>query len=130
MLNINYNEDISIKANQCKNYNNKLQVIQELVNVLYNLNGGVTCGSLCHSLIDEGNCVSDEDIKVTLGWIEQNPDKIDYEISKLICELLLKIPIESRRLYKYSEVWADDLEFNKCTRKCCQCIITTGEDDL
>jgi len=77
-------------------WNDKIQVISGLINILYKLKDCNT-GGLCHTVVSDGN-IEDTDLKSVINECEkkENFTRIDVDISKLICELLLQLSYEQR----------------------------------
>ena len=77
-------------------YNEKIPIIIGLIHILYSLPG---CGSggCCHVVVDDDN-LDDYCLKETIKYCNspENSNRIDKELSKLICELLLQLSFEQR----------------------------------
>ena len=99
---------------ECKYYNKHLDTIREYVSCLYKLDGCCT-GGLLHIVLDDGN-LDDDDIKWCLDRCIENPEEEESGIGKLICEELLKLPMEQRRLV-YESDWVVDAH---CFPKNCE----------
>lgn len=82
----------------CKYYNKHLKTIKEYIHCLYGLEG-CSCGGLCHIVVDDGNYDNN-----SLSWVlnecekEENKNREELEITKLICNELLKLSINERAL--------------------------------
>ena len=76
-------------------YNPKMQIIVELIHLLYDLpNCGA--GGCCHIVTDDDN-ISDDDLKFVIDYCNKpDNDRLDKEISRTICELLLQLSIKQR----------------------------------
>lgn len=75
-------------------WNPKVIIIQGLVRILYNLPECMT-GGLCHIVTDDGN-IRDCDLKFVINQCSVNPDEVDVELSKCICEIMSQLTIEQR----------------------------------
>ena len=76
-------------------YNPKMQIIVELIHLLYDL-PDCSAGGCCHIVTDDDN-IEDNDLKFVIEYCN-NPDNsnIDKELSRTICELLLQLSREQR----------------------------------
>ena len=77
------------------NYNPKMQIIVELIHLLYELpNCGA--GGCCHIVTDDDN-IDDDDLQWVIDYCNK-PDNgyLDKELSRTICELLLQLSREQR----------------------------------
>ena len=83
-------------VNKDLEYKSKYEVISKLIHLLYDLPGCGT-GGMCHIVTDDDN-IYDEDLKFVIEYCnrEENKDRIDKEISILICSLLLELSFEKR----------------------------------
>ena len=76
-------------------YNPKMQIIVELIHLLYDL-PDCSAGGCCHIVTDDDN-IEDNDLKFVIDYCNE-PDnaKLDKELSRTICELLLQLSREQR----------------------------------
>lgn len=77
-----------------KYWNPKFEVIGRLIEILYDL-PECSCGGCCHIVTDDNN-IRDSDLEFVIEYCDQNKDRIDSEISRLIALLLLDFTIEQR----------------------------------
>ena len=93
---------------QCKYYNKHLETIRAYISCLYGLDDGNCCtGGLLHIVTDDGN-LEDHHIKWCLEECNNHPECEESEIGKLICNELLKLSMEQRRLV-YEPDWVVDI---------------------
>lgn len=112
----------------CKYFTPRLNMIRELIACLYSLEG-CACGGLCHIVTDDNN-FRDSDLQ----WVieecdkEENKDRIEAPLCKLICSEMLKLSMQERALL-YSSYYVDVLCDRLCNDKSCQgmCEIERGE---
>lgn len=90
---------------QCKYYTKHLDTIREYISCLYKLEDCCT-GGLLHIVTDDGN-LENNDIKWCLDECRNHPECEESEIGKLICNELLKLSMEQRRLV-YKPEWVID----------------------
>ena len=90
---------------QCKYYTKRLDTIREYISCLYKLEDCCT-GGLLHIVTDDGN-LENNDIKWCLDECRNHPECEESEIGKLICNELLKLSMEQRRLV-YEPEWVID----------------------
>lgn len=106
---------------QCKYYTKRIETIRAYISCLYGLDDGNCCtGGLLHIVTDDGN-LEDHHIKWCLDECSKHPECEESEIGKLICNELLKLPMEQRRLV-YEPDWAVDA-FCKGHDSCDECPI-------
>lgn len=92
-----YKNDFDFEINdKCKYFSPKLNMIRELINCLIQIEGCIN-GGLAHIIVIDDN-FKDEDIQTVLKNCNENPDRIEVGLVKLICEELLKLSIEQRAL--------------------------------
>lgn len=103
----------------CKYYIKHLDTIKAYINCLYALDGCLT-GGLLHIVTDDGN-LEDSDIQWCLDNCTAHPEREDAGIGKLICEELLKLPMEQRRLVCETESVVE--AFCKGSDRCDRCPI-------
>ena len=106
----------------CKHFNPHLKTIKELIYCLYMLEGCQT-GGLGHVVVDEDN-FQDNHLISTIKDCENNPDKTESGLVKLICEELLKMNIPQRTL-----LFSTYHPHNICNSDCENCPITKGDID-
>lgn len=112
----------------CKYYNKHLDTIRAYISCLYNLDDGNCCtGGLLHIVVDDGN-LEDHHIKWCLEECNKHPECEESEIGKLICNELLKLPIEQRRLV-YEADWAVEA-FCKGPDHCDKCPICNENESF
>ena len=77
-------------------YHPKMYIIVELIHCLYD-QPDCGCGGLCHIVTDDDN-IDDESLKFVIDWCkaEENSERIDKELSSLICELMLQLNLDQR----------------------------------
>lgn len=77
-------------------YNPKMEIIVELIHMLYQLPDCET-GGCCHIVTDDDN-VHDNDLKWVMEYChrQENNSRIDRELSYTICEMLLQLTYEQR----------------------------------
>ena len=108
--------------NECKYYNPHLETIRELISCLYCLEG-CCCGGLAHIITDDNN-LEDHHIEWVLKYCDEdeNKERTERGLVKLICEELLKISIQERvLLFKSFDL------FYYCDDNCENCPIHKGE---
>lgn len=111
---------------KCKYYNKRIDTIKAYISCLYDLDDGNCCtGGLLHIVTDDGN-LEDHHITYCLNECINHPEREESGIGKLICEELLKLPMEQRKLV-YTNDWTIDVfcRTDKCCDKCWIC-----RDDL
>lgn len=88
-------------------YNPKMEVIVDLVRILYKL-PGCSAGGCCHIVTDDDN-IEDEDLKWVMDYCKQpeNSNRIDSELSYAICAMLLRLSREQRICLFY--MWNEGL---------------------
>lgn len=101
----------------CPYYNPHLNTIRELISCLYNLEGCCT-GGLAHIVTDDNN-IEDHHIQFVLDECnkEENKNREEVGLVKLICEELLKLSINERILlfmsyYRY--IFCSDNDCKNC----------------
>ena len=108
---------------ECKHYHKHLYTIAELIACLYELEDCL-CGGLAHVVVDDDN-FDDDSINFVLNLCEQeeNKDKEEVGLVKLICEELKKMSIQQRALlfttYRF--------DGKMCIGDCEKCRINHGE---
>jgi len=109
-------------SDTCKYYNPRLNMIRELIACLYSLEG-CCCGGLCHIVTDDNN-FRDEDLKCIINECdkEENKDRVEVPLCKLICEEMLKISIQERSLL-FNSYYAEIL----CDKNCKICEVEKGK---
>lgn len=105
---------------RCEHYTRRLDTIRELISCLYQLDG-CECGGLAHIVTDDDNFNDGSlDFVLRLCDEEENKDKEEVGLVKLICSELKKLPMPSRALlfssyYRYF-----------CNNDCDNCPINNG----
>ena len=109
----------------CKYYKPHMNTIRELISCLYQLEG-CCCGGLAHIVTDDNN-IEDHFLKWVLEQCdeEENKDRTERGLVKLICEELLQLSIQER-VYLFSHYYHTVM----CGKKCCKCHIAKGDVDL
>ena len=110
---------------KCKYYNKHLITINELISCLYNLEE-CECGGILHIVTDNDN-LDDGSIKYCIEecYKEENKDREEIELAKLICNELLKLSIQERSLLRTR---LTTKEFECCFDcRCEDCCIERGE---
>ena len=109
--------------NNCKYYKPKIETIRALISCLYELDGCCT-GGIAHIVVDDNN-YEDHHLQFVIDECnkEENKDREEVGLAKLICEELLKLSIQERALlysgyYSYS-----------CDGNCENCQIEKGKYD-
>lgn len=83
---------------ECKHYIKRVDTIRSYIGCLYILDDGNCCtGGLLHIVTDDGN-LEDHHIKWCLEECNKHPECEEAELGKLICNELLKLSMEQRRL--------------------------------
>lgn len=105
----------------CKYYIPHLETIRELIACLYALEG-CCCGGLAHIVTDDNN-IEDHHIQFVLNEcnLDENKDREEVGLVKLICEELLKLSIQQRALLMTSYY-----AYGYCIDGCENCPITKG----
>lgn len=89
--------------NPCKYYTKRIDTIRAYISCLYGLDDGNCCtGGLLHVVVNDFNW-EDRYIKFCLEECNRHPEKEEAELGKLICNELLKLSLEQRRLVPESE---------------------------
>lgn len=91
-------------------YNPKMQIIIELIHLLYAL-PDCSAGGCCHIVTDDDN-IDDDDLMFVIDYCrESDNNRIDKELSCLICELLLQLSREQRicLFYMLNVGWFDNI---------------------
>lgn len=106
---------------ECKYFKPHLNTIRELIACLYNLEG-CACGGLAHIVTDDNN-IEDHHIQSVLEWCdeEENKDRTERGLVKLICEELLKLSIPERVL-----LFSSYYVYAVCDKNCETCPIHKG----
>lgn len=104
---------------KCKYYNKHLDTIRAYITCLTDLDDCST-GGLLHIIVDDGN-LEDHDIEWCLNECNMHPECEESEIGKLICNELLKLPMEQRRLIDEPDSVVD--AFCKGPDNCDECPI-------
>lgn len=103
----------------CKFYNKHLETIKEYISCLYELEG-CNCGGICHIITDDNN-IRDCDMEWVLNECEkdENKDREEIELAKLICKELLKLTVQERvLLFTYMDYY-----YVVCDKLCDKCNI-------
>lgn len=79
-------------------WDKKIGLVYSLMETLYNLDE-CACGGLCHIVTDDGN-IDDDSLKWVIDYTkrESNENRVDSELSRAICEILLYLSMEQRML--------------------------------
>ena len=110
----------------CKYYIRRIDTIRAYIGCLYRMHDGAFCtGGLLHIVTDDGN-LEDHNIWWCLEECNKHPEREDSEIGKLICNELLKLNIEQRRLVYYGDAVVGI--FCDSYGECKQCPICNEED--
>ena len=82
-------------------YNPKMPIIMMAIQMLYTL-PGCGAGGCCHIVTDDDN-IDDDSLQFVIEYCDrpENADRVDRELSKLICELLLQLSFEQRCVLFY-----------------------------
>ena len=77
-------------------YNPKMQIIVDLIHILYDLPDCLS-GGCCHIVTDDDN-IDDDDLKWVMDYCHrpENKNCIDRELSYTLCEMLLQLTHEQR----------------------------------
>lgn len=75
-------------------WNPKITIIVGLIKTLYDI---CFTGGCCHIVTDDDN-IEDEHLQYVINYCKrpENADRVDKELSTLICELLLQLSYEQR----------------------------------
>lgn len=100
------------KLENCKYYNQNIEVISRYIDCLYNL-PDCCCGGMLHIVTDDDN-VEDDNLDWCFDYInkQENTNEVDKEIDELILKNMKKLTLEQRRLLTIGRNW--NLPF------CCQ----------
>ena len=106
----------------CKYFCSKLNTIRELISCLYSLEGCCT-GGIAHIITDDNN-INDSSIEFVLKECdkEENKDREECGLVKLICEELLKLSIQQRAL-----LFSSYYTYLNCNKYCRNCPIEKGD---
>lgn len=105
----------------CKYYIKRIQTIKDLISCLYRLDDGNCCtGGLLHIVTDDGN-LEDSHIQWCLERCEVETEREEAGLGKLICNELLKLTMEQRRLV-YEPDWRVE-DYCSGTDYCDECPI-------
>lgn len=107
----------------CKYFNPHLNTIRELISCLYELED-CGCGGLAHIVVDDEN-IEDHHIQWVLDQChkEENKDREEVGLVKLICEELLKLSMQERVLL-FTSYW----EYGFCMEGNCEnCPVHKGK---
>ena len=120
-LNGNFDRNWMDINKDCKHFNKHLLSIANLIGCLYDMEGCL-CGGLAHVVVDDDN-FEDPAIDFVLNLCEQeeNKDKDELELVKLICKELKKLPIQQRALL-FSSYYS-----YRCDNNCENCMIHKGK---
>lgn len=104
----------NIKKEYEKYYHPKFQIVAKLIEMLYSLEECRT-GGCCHIVTDDNN-IRNSDLEFVIKYCdeESNKDRIDSEISKAICQIMLQMTNEQRIILFYtveSDFWFDSYEY-------------------
>lgn len=106
---------------ECNYYNPRIPMIRTLISALYDIEGCV-CGGIAHIVTDDDN-FEDHHLQFVIDECnkEENKDRLEIGLAKLICEELLKLNMRERALlfsgyYSYA-----------CDGNCSECCIDKGE---
>lgn len=107
---------------ECKYFIKRVNTIRDLIACLYDLDDGNCCtGGLLHIVADDGN-LEDHHIQFCLDECIKHSEREEAGLGKLICEELLKLSMEQRRLV-YEPVWIVDAWCYQHNRHCDKCPI-------
>lgn len=87
--------DIPIGEN-CKYYDPRLNMVRELISCLYQIEG-CSCGGLAHVMVDDNN-FTDSTIKCVRKCCDEEPDKLEVGLVRLICDEMEKLSLQQRAL--------------------------------
>lgn len=105
----------------CKYYTKRVGTLQALISCLYTMHDEEFCtGGLLHIITDDGN-LRDSDIKWCLEECIKHPEREDAVLGKFICNELLQLSMEQRRLV-YNPSWTYEWHCDKHER-CDRCPI-------
>lgn len=107
----------------CKYFTPKLETIKKMISCLYDLDG-CCCGGIAHIVVDDNN-YDDSCLQYVIDECnkEENQDRQEVGLAKLICEEMLKLSIQERALL-FSTYYA-----YSCDNNCENCKINIGEYD-
>lgn len=83
-------------------YHEKFPIVKEMIHVLYDLDG-CNVGGLCHVVTDDDN-IHDDDLQFVIDYCEkeENKDRIDKELSSMICKIMLQMTFLQRAVLFWS----------------------------
>ena len=128
---LDYRDTVELKGNfdkkwedmniSCVHYNPHIDTIASLIECLYNLEGCI-CGGLAHVVVDDDN-FDDSSIGFVLDLCEQeeNQNKEEVGLVKLICNELKKLSMQERALL-FSSYYS-----YRCDNNCEKCSINHGK---
>lgn len=104
----------------CKYFKPRIETIRKMISTLYDLDN-CCCGGIAHVVIDDNN-YQDHHLKYVISECskEENRDREEIGIAKLICEELLKLSIQERALL-FSSYYS-----YRCDGNCKNCLIEKG----
>lgn len=98
-------------------YNPKMPIIVQSIQTLYSLLGCGT-GGCCHIVTDDDN-IQDEDLQFVIDYCNrpENADRVDKELSEMICKLLLQLSFEQRCVlfYMFLSNYFDNVDLDEST---------------
>lgn len=112
--------DLSINE-ECCHYIKRIDTIRILIRSLYDIEG-CTCGGLAHVVVDDDNFDDDTIDFVLLECDkEENKNREEVGLVKLICNELKKLTMQQRAL-----LFTSYMSFN-CDKDCKECPINNGK---
>lgn len=108
---------------ECKHYTPKVAAIKTMISALYDIEGCI-CGGIAHIVVDDDN-FEDHHLQFVIDECnkEENKDRLEVGLAKLICEELLKLPMQTRAL-----LFSGYYSF-ACDCNCNECSINKGSID-
>jgi len=117
-----YNRNLQDINQDCKYFSKRLLTIAKLIECLYDLEDCI-CGGIAHVLVDDNN-FDDKTIEFVAGLcdLEENKDKEEVGLVRLICEELKKLTMQERAL-----LFSSYYSYRGPCRNCEQCPINKGK---
>lgn len=82
-----------------KYFHKKFALVSDLIGLLYNLKE-CSCGGLCHLVTDDNN-LYDDCLDTVINECNENTDRVESGLCKLICESLKEMTFDQRAMLFY-----------------------------
>lgn len=107
----------------CKYFSQRLEMIRTMILALYDIEGCI-CGGIAHVVVDDEN-FEDHHLQFVIDECnkEENKDRLEVPLAKVICEELLKLSMQERAL-----LFSSYYSF-ACDKNCNECTIDKGSLD-